>query len=187
VSFFGIMKGEILLTQKWYEPRRSLWDRIALEDPLDPPPPEGPKPIPYVVTNNTATTITIDSLSTASTPTTVPIYLGTYDGRMARAVPAGTMLNYGYGGRGTGASYDNYPSTPVGQVIAPWPRNRHEERVFRSIEKNQRAVLQRAEKALGSRREAKSQEEWNDRFWELLSHPTPKAHQPWAGKRRFSG
>lgn len=185
MSFFGIMKGEILLTQKWYEPRRSLWDRIALEDPLDPPPPEGPKPIPYVVTNATTNLITIDSLSTASTPTTV--YLTFSDGRMVRAIPAGTMMNYGYGGRGTGASYDNYPSTPVGQVIAPWPRNRHEERVFRSIEKNQRAVLQRAEKALGSRREAKSQEEWNDRFWELLSRPAPKAHKPWAGRRRFSG
>lgn len=103
----GVKKGDFITFQKWYKPRRSIWDRIALEDPLDPPPPEGPKPIPYVVTNNTATTtITIDSLSTASTPTTVPIYLTFSDGRMARAVPAGTMMNYGYG-RGTGASYDN--------------------------------------------------------------------------------
>lgn len=180
-SGIGITKGDIIILRKWYETRRSLWERVALEDPLDPPPVEPPKPEPYAVTSVTTCTIFVGPDTTASTPTTVPIYLKFSDGRVAREVPAGTMATGMNGdlGMGTSVPYNNYPQPSIlGRVIAPWPRNRHDERVFRSIEKNQGAVLRRAEKALGRRSEAKSQEEWNARFWELLKRPAHSTHNP---------
>lgn len=178
----GTMKELQLSLARWQNP--SAWDRISQDEPLDPV--EG-KWLPTVATATTQGTITIPVGTTFTTDTgtlgTLLITLGSAMSEMARTIDRDVfqmlekMGGLGKISMGTSVGQEGLPDTwidgnrpvPVLQGNVPYPRNRKEQRIWKSIGKHLPEVVKRVSAKLGSMRDTVTSDEWNAEFWKVVT------------------
>jgi hypothetical protein len=142
--------------RKWYP---NVWDRVMAEDPLDPP------EMAEASFADCGTTGSTSSLSVTS----------------AIIEPVQLTWKVSYAS-GTGTSTTVFPPTstqssnvqdfhPTGPDWPLTPRNRHERRIIAALGKRFPEVLRQVEKAFGPRSQAKSRDEWDNRFWAFVTRP----------------
>lgn len=153
-----------LTLAKWQNP--SAWDRIVQDEPLDPV--EG-KWVSNVACNASADgTISITvgvSLSTAAGQVFTVTDVNRTEIAVARIV--GTRIEQAGQYPSTAYPYGNEPdpARPL-PAFVPYPRNHKERRIYKSIERKLPELIRKAERKLGPR---ELSEEWNDRFWNLVT------------------
>lgn len=158
----------LTILDKWYRPKNT-WERIRDdEQPLSKKKP-----------------VLVEESSFASTPSTIALTLPTAASSIT--LPPILRITTSTGTNYTALANDPHPSTaypygnlpppdyiPPSAFKAPWPRNGHDRRILKALgEKGLPKAIQRAEKALGKRTDARSIDAWNNRFWEFIARPKP--------------
>lgn len=161
-----------ILLGKYYRKEQNAWDRVLLEDPLDPPEPEF---VPnFASTGTQAITIrqavatTIQAIEDSRVIATLRYIAGTTTTGLGQNEEDPWSSTAWPGGNQPPPNY-----IPPSITSMPWARNGKERRILKALGKGLLAAIQRAEKAIGRRDEARYAETWNSRFWEFITRPKP--------------
>jgi hypothetical protein len=163
---------------RWQNP--SAWDRVVQDEPLD--------PLPGQWVGDTATNLTATGAITIPIGTTFVNGIGdtfrvtslhqnhtqfsmgcVASNLVHRNGPSDTQFNSLPGEPTTGNPYGNGPPALPMHPSLPYPRNHHERRILKSIDRKLGRLIQRARQKFGPP-EPGAIEEWNDKFWKMVSH-----------------
>ncbi len=172
-----------LMLARWKNP--TAWDHIAADEPLDPIKGEWVSDVACSVSSNGDITIPVGATVTSGSATFIVADYAQTEMRiasvlmdsiaektraLARSVGdalAKTMVGQAGMWPDTSSGGQGEPTAQFPEGI-PYPRNREERRILKSIIPRLPSLIRQAEKKFGPR---DGDSEWNDKFWKMVARP----------------